>query len=63
MSSVEKAVIDLLGDAWNAFQQLPVSHVDDETDFRYAIHAAQRIILARAGRRGDAEEGVNDANS
>ncbi len=54
----EKEVICLLANVWNAFLLLSVSHGDDIDDFRYAIHAAQRIVLARMGRRG-----LDDANS
>jgi len=47
----EHKVINHLVDAWNAFLKLPVDHPDSVPDFRHAIHAAQREILSRVGRR------------
>ena len=43
----ERAVIDMLGEAWNAFMALQVLHADELPDFRKAIHDAQRIVMAR----------------
>ena len=47
----EMKVIQLLANAWNAFLQLPVSHGDEVNDFRFAIHAAQYVVLARIGQQ------------
>lgn len=51
ITKAEEDVIGHLVDAWNAFLKLPVEHPDDTTEFRHAIHAAQREILSRSGRR------------
>lgn len=51
MIDSEEAVLNLLGEAWNAFNRLPVLHPCDQQEFMTAIHAAQNIILARAGLR------------
>lgn len=47
---VEVVVLVRLADAWNRALELDLAG-DDLTDFRQAIHAAQRIILAREGSR------------
>ena len=47
----EIKVVHLLGDAWNAFMLLSIAHSDEINDFRFAIHAAQTIVLARVGQR------------
>lgn len=43
----EQAAAQLLGDAFNAHQQLPEVHPHDAEEFMRAIHAAQNIILSR----------------
>lgn len=55
MSDDEKEVLRLLGLAWNKFLELPAYHYMDNHEFCHAIHAAQNIVLARAGMR---EEGI-----
>lgn len=47
----ELNVLAYLGDAFSAFQKLPVLHPSDMHEFIHAIHAAQNIILARVGYR------------
>ena len=47
LTADERRVVDCLADAWNAFLDLPSEHPDDLGEFRFAIHAAQRIILSR----------------
>jgi transcriptional regulator with XRE-family HTH domain len=47
----EQAVIQALVEAWNLFAALPEEHADDVTEFRYAIHDAERIVLIRPVRR------------
>ena len=51
MTEEEKRVLKLLGQAYNEFRQLEVIHHADVSEFVLAIHAAQNIILARAGLR------------
>lgn len=55
MKPEEREVLALLGQAWNKFLELPVLHTMDHQEFCHAIHAAQNIVLARAGLR---EEGI-----
>jgi len=43
----EMRVVHLLGNVWDAFVQLHGFNRDDINDFRFAIHAAQNIVLAR----------------
>jgi hypothetical protein len=52
MDEAEKRVLDLSGDLWNRFLQLPVQHPDDQNEFRHHLHALQNIILARPAHRG-----------
>lgn len=47
----EAEIANLLGQAYSKFRELPVLHSADEGDFVRAIHAAQNIVLARAGLR------------
>lgn len=51
MTEDEKDVLDALAQAWNKYLRLEVYNTDDRQDFRGAIHAAQNIVLARAGTR------------
>lgn len=44
---LEIEVLDRLVQSWNAYVKLPQLHQDEVTDFRAAIHTAQRIIMAR----------------
>lgn len=47
----ENEVLNLLGQAANKFSVLPVIHHADLREFILAVHAAQNIVLARAGLR------------
>lgn len=52
MTADELKVLNLLGEAWNAFLRLPSQageavFNDDREDFRGAIHDGQRIVLSR----------------
>lgn len=51
LTANERAVVEHLVAAWNAFLKLPQEHGDDTLEFRLAIHSAQEKILARPGRR------------
>lgn len=51
MTPEESEVLRLLGQAWNKFIELPAMHHMDNHEFCHAIHAAQNIVLARAGLR------------
>lgn len=47
----ELRCIGHLIEAWNAFTGLDSSNADNVTDFRQAIHTAQRIIAVRVAHR------------
>lgn len=51
LTEEEKQAFSCLAEAWNAFVDLPALHSDDRTEFRQAIHQAQRIVLARPALR------------
>ena len=51
MTDDEIELVENLGKCWNAFLDLPNEHVTENVDFMDAINAAQRLILARVGRR------------
>lgn len=51
LTTEERALLDLTAQVWNAFLQLPRAHPDEQTEFRHAQHALQRIILARPAIR------------
>ena len=56
LTRAERKIFYLLGAAWNAYLPLPELHPDDIHDFRFAIHAAQNIILARGAMRDEVNE-------
>lgn len=43
----EGLVLNMLGDAWDMFIQLPEQHPAHNQEFMQAIHAAQRIVMCR----------------
>jgi len=43
----ERALLDMLADAWNGFCTLPGTVDHHVTEFSQAIHEAQRIIMCR----------------
>lgn len=49
----ERAVLDSLAAAWNAFIKLEGVCPDDVNDFRKSIHDAQRIVASRIAGRVD----------
>jgi hypothetical protein len=51
LDSDEKAVLDHLADAWNSFVKLQSVHPEEQSDFRFSIHAAQAIVMARPAQR------------
>ena len=51
LNDQELAVLDQLGLAAKMFSKLDIIHRSDASDFTYAIHLAQNIVLARAGMR------------
>lgn len=52
----EQHVADALVAAWNAFVQIDGAiSLDDQNDFRRAIHDAQRILMSRAVAREHSE--------
>ena len=56
LSKEEETVLNLLAETWNTYLTLPKYHsdpniFDDQTqDFRFHIHALQRLIKARTVR-------------
>jgi hypothetical protein len=51
LSEDELDICLLLAKAWNAFTKLESLHPDEATEFRQAIHAAQRTMMARPVQR------------
>lgn len=51
MSEQERKIVEMLGEAWNAYLLLPVEHPNDHAEMMRAIHAAQALVLMRMGRR------------
>lgn len=51
MTKAEASALELLGQAFLAFQELPEQHPADRREFTSAIHAAQNIVLSRVGYR------------
>ena len=53
LTLAELEVMDALVQAWEHFLELPnnVGSADDSTQFRYAIHQAQKILGQRVLRR------------
>jgi hypothetical protein len=49
----ERAVIDLLGEAFNAFVALPREHPSELREFEQAIHVAQTLVMARPTARAE----------
>ena len=47
LSVEEKAVLDKLAEAWNAYIKIEPLHPEEISDFRHKIHSAQRIVMAR----------------
>jgi len=47
----EASILSDLAEAWNRYTLLPDHGPDDVNDFKKAVHDAQRIVLARTGRR------------
>lgn len=45
LTDSEVEIVEALSDVWRAFLLLPTSHGDDVRDFKFAICAAQRIVL------------------
>ena len=49
LTSHERYVVERLVEAAQAFRELPGLDTSDRAEFDHAIHAAQRIVLARPG--------------
>jgi hypothetical protein len=68
LTEQEDEALNMLGNAYWLFTQLPVLHADDRPEFKAAIHAAQNIILSRPafddilGMRKFREEGKLNAS-
>lgn len=55
LTDAERALLNLLGEAWNQFCLLPAGHPSDASEFKAAIHAAQNIVAARLAMRMNPE--------
>lgn len=51
LTNGERRVLETLGEAYNQFAGLEREHPSEMNDFCNAVHSAQRIVLARVGRR------------
>ena len=49
----ERKILSHIGEAWNAFIDLPNRSADDTVQFRYAVHELQALIAVRVARRAD----------
>ena len=49
----ERAVLDLLAEAWNAYVQLPVQRPTDRQEFAYYVHGCQGLVGLRVARAAD----------
>jgi len=47
MTEQEQKVLDISGELWKAFLELPVIHPDDRSEFKFLLHQLQNQILAR----------------
>ena len=47
LTDEELLVVNLLADIWNMYCALPVQHPEAATEFMYAIHQAQSIVMNR----------------
>lgn len=56
LTDQERAVLDLLTKAWNAFVKLPIERPSDGREFEHHTHILQRQIMARPVRRSLREE-------
>jgi hypothetical protein len=54
----EHKVMCHLVETWNAFLELPEMHPSHRQEFMQAIHAAQRIVLARPALREINQRGL-----
>ena len=51
LTSGERATLERLTEAWNAFLALPSEHADDRAEFRHGLHRLQDLVLSRPARR------------
>lgn len=47
MMEEEKELLNLTGEIWNKYLDLPILHPNDQQEFMYHLHAIQRIIMSR----------------
>ncbi|MFA6044742.1 MAG: hypothetical protein WC718_07145 [Phycisphaerales bacterium] len=47
LTLAEKAVLDLLVEAVNSYNKLPIQHPMHQAEFTHAIHEAQRLVMSR----------------
>ena len=57
LTPAEKDLLLKLGQAWNAFCQLPNEHTSDAREFAEGLHRLQDMIAARAAYRAMRKEG------
>lgn len=51
LTTAERDVAQMLGEAWNLYLNLPVEHPNERTEFCQAIHACQSIVMSRPAVR------------
>jgi len=51
LTEQEHEVLHLLAEAYNAYTKLEITHIDHPTEFRYAIHQAERVVMVRSVKR------------
>lgn len=51
LTNEELKLVNQLGEIWNEFLALPEETRNERENFMDAIHACQRLILVRVGRR------------
>lgn len=49
----ERAVLDLLAEAWNAYTKLPIQHPMDRQEFAFYVHGCQGLVGLRVARAAD----------
>jgi len=58
LTSEEQRVLNLLVEAWEAFQELPEQHPEHALEFMHAIRAAQRLVITRSVARATGAQDV-----
>lgn len=57
VTDAERKIAQTLGDAWNAYLELPIEHPMERDEFCRAIHVCQNMVLSRGAVRAIKSEG------